>query len=210
MQNLFIGGSSEIAKKIAKKLISVENISRKKSSIYSKNYLVKNYSSKNLQLILKKINKKFDNIVIFNGYFSNSFITNYNEKDFNNSFNINFKIPIAVATLSINKKILNTNGGIFFISSIAAETSQMGNAFYSIAKNSLNFAAEILGKEQKKRGIRINTISLGLIKNKMGKSVLGVKLKNKNSFYLNDNKFTKQIIRIIKNKKINLKKIIIK
>ena len=167
MQNLFIGGSSEIAKKIAKKLISVENISRKKSSIYSKNYLVKNYSSKNLQLILKKINKKFDNIVIFNGYFSNSFITNYNEKDFNNSFNINFKIPIAVATLSINKKILNPNGGIFFISSIAAETSQMGNAFYSIAKNSLNFAAEILGKEQKKRGIRINTISLGLIKNKM-------------------------------------------
>ena len=44
----------------------------------------------------------------------------------------------------------------------------------------------------------------------MGKSVLGVKLKNKNSFYLNDNKFTKQIIKIIKNKKINLKKIIIK
>ena len=134
----------------------------------------------------------------------------WNEKDFNNSFNINFKIPIAVATLSINKKILNPNGGIFFISSIAAETSQMGNAFYSIAKNSLNFAAEILGKEQKKRRIRINTISLGLIKNKMGKSVLGVKLKNKNSFYLNDNKFTKQIIKIIKNKKINLKKIIIK
>ena len=210
MKNLFIGGTSEIAKKIAKKLISVENISRKKSAIYSKNYIVKNYSSKNLQLILKKINKKFDNIVIFNGYFSNSFITNYNEKDFNNSFNINFKIPIAVATLSINKKILNPNGGIFFISSIAAETSQMGNAFYSIAKNSLNFAAEILGKEQKKRRIRINTISLGLIKNKMGKSVLGVKLKNKKSFYLNDNKFTKQIIKIIKNKKINLKKIIIK
>ena len=57
MQNLFIGGSSEIAKKIAKKLISVENISRKKSAIYSKNYIVKNYSSKNLQLILKKLIK---------------------------------------------------------------------------------------------------------------------------------------------------------
>ena len=51
MQNLFVGGSSEIAKKIAKKLISVENISRKKSPIYSKNYIVKNYSSKNLQLM---------------------------------------------------------------------------------------------------------------------------------------------------------------
>ena len=210
MKNLFIGGSSDIAKKIAKKLTSVENISRKKSALYNKNYIIKSYTKKNINKIFKRPNKKFDNIIIFNGYFSNSFISNYNEKDFNLSFNINFKIPITLAVLSINNRILNKNGCIFFISSIAAETNQIGNAFYSISKNCLNFAAKILGNEQKKRGIRINSILLGIVKNKMGRSVLGMKLKSKNSFYLNNDKFINQLIKVIKNKKINLKKIIIK
>jgi len=210
MKNLFIGGSSDIAKKIAKKLTSVENISRKKSALYNKNYIIKSYTKKNINKIFKRPNKKFDNIIVFNGYFSNSFISNYNEKDFNLSFNINFKIPITLAVLSINNRILNKNGCIFFISSIAAETNQIGNAFYSISKNCLNFAAKILGNEQKKRGIRINSILLGIVKNKMGRSVLGMKLKSKNSFYLNNDKFINQLIKVIKNKKINLKKIIIK
>lgn len=210
MKNLFIGGSSDIAKKVAKKLTYVESISRKKSVIYNKNYVVKSYTKKNLHKIFTKFNIKFDNIVIFNGYFSNSFISNYNEKDFNESFNINFKTPITLATLSINSKILNKNSCIFFISSIAAETNQIGNAFYSISKNCLNFAAKILGNEQKKRGIRVNSISLGLVKNKMGKSVLGIKFKKKGSNYLKNDKFVKQLIKIIKNKKFNLKKIIIK
>ena len=210
MKNLFIGGSSDIAKKVAKKLTYVESISRKKSVIYNKNYVVKSYTNKNLNKIFTKFNIKFDNIVIFNGYFSNSFISNYNEKDFNESFNINFKTPITLATLSINSKILNKNSCIFFISSIAAETNQIGNAFYSISKNCLNFAAKILGNEQKKRGIRVNSISLGLVKNKMGKSVLGIKFKKKGSNYLKNDKFVKQLIKIIKNKKFNLKKIIIK
>jgi short-subunit dehydrogenase len=210
MKNLFIGGSSDIAKKVAKKLTYVESISRKKSIIYNKNYVVKSYTNKNLNKIFAKFNIKFDNIVIFNGYFSNSFISNYNEKDFNESFNINFKTPITLATLSINSKILNKNGCIFFISSIAAETNQIGNAFYSISKNCLNFAAKILGNEQKKRGIRVNSISLGIVKNKMGKSVLGIKFKKKGSNYLKNDKFVKKLIKIIKNKKFNLKKIIIK
>ena len=210
MKNLFIGGSSDIAKKVAKKLTYVESISRKKSVIYNKNYVVKSYTNKNLNKIFTKFNIKFDNIVIFNGYFSNSFISNYNEKDFNESFNINFKTPITLATLSINSKILNKNSCIFFISSIAAETNQIGNAFYSISKNCLNFAAKILGNEQKKRGIRVNSISLGLVKNKMGKSVLGIKFKKKGSNYLKNDKFFKKLIKIIKNKKFNLKKIIIK
>ncbi len=209
MENLFIGGSSDVAKKIAKKLKLVESISRKKSLVYNKNYLLKNYSQKQLQLTIKNIKKKFDNVVIFNGSFSNSFITNYNEKDFDNSFKINFKIPITIATMLINKKILNINAGIFFISSIAAEKNQIGNAFYSIAKKSLNFAAELLSKEQKKRGVRINSISLGLVKNKMGKSVLGAKIKKKKISYLNEKNFTNKIIKIIKNKNINQKKIII-
>ena len=210
MKNLFIGGSSDIAKKVAKKLTYVESISRKKSVIYNKNYVVKSYTNKNLNKIFTKFNIKFDNIVIFNGYFSNSFISNYNEKDFNESFNINFKTPITLATLSINSKILNKNSCIFFISSIAAETNQIGNAFYSISKNCLNFAAKILGNEQKKRGIRVNSISLGIVKNKMGKSVLGIKFKKKGSNYLKNDKFVKKLIKIIKNKKFNLKKIIIK
>ena len=55
MKNLFIGGSSDIAKKVAKKLTYVESISRKKSVIYNKNYVVKSYTKKNLHKILFRL-----------------------------------------------------------------------------------------------------------------------------------------------------------
>ena len=91
---------------------------------------------------------------------------------------------------------------------IAAESSKIGNAYYSLSKNCLNLAAKIIGREQKKRGIRVNVISLGLVKNKMGISTLLNKKNSKN--YLNDKKYIKQILSILKDKKLNLKKILIK
>lgn len=75
--NLFFGGSSNIAIELAKKIKNVENISRTKSKIYKKNYLLNSYTQKNIENIIKRINKKFDNIIIFNGNFSSSFLTSY-------------------------------------------------------------------------------------------------------------------------------------
>ena len=210
MKILFFGGSSDVAIKLAKKIKNVESISRSKSKIYKENYLLKNYTQKNIQKVIKKINKKFDNIIIFNGNFSPSFLTNYVEKNFEKIFNQNFKIPLLIAQKSIENKILNKGASIYFISSIAAETAEVGNAYYSIAKNSLNFAANILGNEQKKRDLRINVISLGMVNNEMGKKAINVNLtgiKKKN--YMKES-YLNEIIRALKNKKINLQKIIIK
>ena len=203
-------GSSEIAIKIAKKIKNTNNISRSKSKVYLKNYIIKNYNSDNIQKILKIINNKFDNIVIFNGAFSGSFLTNYEEKEFNRIFTLNFKIPMLIAQLSLKQKIINKNGAIFFISSIAAETDDSGNAYYSIAKNSLNFGAKILGKEQRKRGIRINVISLGTVKNDMGSNALKIIANNKKKIIYKNNKFINKIIKLLKNKNLNRKKIIIR
>tara|TARA_B100000767_G_scaffold236921_1_gene230886 strand:- start:1688 stop:2320 length:633 start_codon:yes stop_codon:yes gene_type:complete len=210
MKILFFGGSSDIAVRLAKKIKNVENISRSKSKIYKENYLLKSYTQKNIRNVIKKINKKYDNILIFNGKFSSSFLTNYIEKDFEKIFSQNFKTPLLIAQQSLENKILNKGASIFFISSIAAETDEPGNAYYSIAKNSLNFAAKILGNEQKKRGLRVNVISLGVVNNQMGKKAINTNLTGvKKNIYKNDS-YLKEIIKIIKNKKINLKKIIIR
>jgi len=210
MKILFFGGSSDIAVRLAKKIKNVENISRSKSKIYKENYLLKSYTQKNIRNVIKKINIKYDNILIFNGKFSSSFLTNYIEKDFEKIFSQNFKTPLLIAQQSLENKILNKGASIFFISSIAAETDEPGNAYYSIAKNSLNFAAKILGNEQKKRGLRVNVISLGVVNNQMGKKAINTNLTGvKKNIYKNDS-YLKEIIKIIKNKKINLKKIIIR
>ena len=210
MKNLFFGGSSDIAIKIAKKIKNTNNISRSKSKVYLKNYIIKDYNSGNIQKVLKIFSDKFDNVVIFNGAFSASFLTNYQEKEFNRIFALNFKIPMLIAQLSLKQKIINKNGAIFFISSTAAESDDPGNAYYSIAKNSLNFGAKILGKEQRKRGIRINVISLGIVKNSMGSDALKIMTNNKKKIIYKNYKFINKIVKLLKNKNLNKKKIIIK
>ena len=85
--------------------------------------------------------------------------------DFEKVLNQNLKIPLLAAHLFLKNKVLSKGASIYFISSIAAETNKTGNAYYSIAKNGLNFAAKILGNEQIKRGVRVNVITLGIVNN---------------------------------------------
>ena len=79
-----------------------------------------------------------------------------------------------------------------------------------MSKNSLNFGAKILGKEQRKRGIRINVISLGTVKNKMGSTALKIIANNRKKIIYKNNKFINKIIKLLKNKNLNRKKIIIR
>lgn len=208
MKNLFFGGSSQIAKSLAKKLNSVENIGRSKCNIYKKNYIVKDYNKRNIDKVLQKVENKYDNILIFNGLFSISFLSSFDEKLFNFVFDKNFKIPMIISSSVIKKRLLNHKGSIILFSSIAANSYDSGNAYYSISKNALNFAGKILSREQKKRGVRINVLSLGIVDNKMGKAAKKIS-KNKIIIYRN-NKYLNKIINILKNKKINGKNIVIK
>jgi short-subunit dehydrogenase len=210
MNNLFFGGTSEIALGIANGLNDCYNISRKKNKIYKKNYIIKNYSEKEL---IKKIDKikniKFDNIVIFNGVFYSSFLSSFKLKEFHKILDINLGIPLQISKLCILKKILNKNGAIYFISSLAGTNADVGNALYAISKNALNFASKILHLEQKKRFVRVNTLLLGIVKNRMGNNLIqSIPLLKKNNIKLIKNNFlNKKILKILRNKKINGKSI---
>ena len=206
MNNLFFGGSSEIALKLANKFKNTDAISTKDiKNSYRKFYKIKDYSSLSLKKLHKKITEKYDNILIFNGSYSVSFLSFFDAKNFFNDFKINFLTPMEISSFIIHNKILNNKGAIYFISSIAANEDLIGNANYSISKNALNFSAKILSNEQSKRNIRVNTISLGLIKNQMG-----IKVKKMTNTY---KKFTsikhviKRIKIILKNNRINKKNI---
>lgn len=170
---LFVGGGSEIALKILNKLRknNIYNLSRKKNKLYKENYIIDNYSKSNLDKKFKIIKQNFDIVFIFNGNFEFSTLSFLNEKKFLNLLNINLLIPIRIVNKLIVNKLLNTNSKVFFLSSKAAEYPEIGNAYYSISKNSLNFAAKILNKENKKRKIKFITISAGVIDSKMGKKV---------------------------------------
>ncbi len=170
---LFVGGGSEIALKILDKLRknNIYNLSRKKNKFYKENYIIDSYSNSNLDKKFKLINQNFDIVFIFNGNFEFSTLSFLNEKKFLSLLNINFLIPIRIVNKLIANKLLNTNSKIFFLSSKAANYPEIGNAYYSISKNSLNFAAKILNKENKKKKIKFITISAGVIESKMGKKV---------------------------------------
>lgn len=172
MNNLFVGGSSSIACDLSKLIPNTYSISRKRKK-YKKNFIVKNYSEKELKKIFKKVSKfKFDNVVIFNGMFEISFLSNFTNNHFNRMINANLKIPLLISRMCISEKIIKKNGSIFFISSLAAQKPEIGNALYAISKNALNFANQIFCLEQKKRNIRFNTISFGLVDNGMGSNLI--------------------------------------
>lgn len=212
MKNLFIGGSSELAILIAKNFSNNYNLSRKKNKFYRKNFILKNYSINELKKTFKKLIKfKFDNILIFNGYFMPSTLTNFNANDFDKVININLKIPLFVSKLCLDNKITKKNAAIYFISSLAAKKAAVGNALYAIAKNSLNFANKILYLEQKKRGVRFNVISFGIIKNKMGEHLINSIpiLKNNSENYSNLSNIKNKIRKILNSRNINGKNIYI-
>ena len=206
MNNLFFGGSSNIALQLAKKFKNTDSVSLKKNNnVYNKVFKIDNYNISSLNKLQKKITQKYDNVVIFNGYFSYSFLSTFNSKNFLKDFKINFLIPMEISSFVIKKKLLKKNGAIYFISSIAGFEDLIGNANYSISKNALSFSAKILSNEQSKRKVRINTISLGLIKNEMGIRVK--KLTNTKKKYNSIKNVIKKIANILNNKKINKKNI---
>lgn len=206
MKNLFIGGASEIALELSKYLKDTDSVTSKTiKNSYRKNFKIKNYNIKNINNLQKKIIEKYDNVVIFNGFYSSSFLSMFQRKNFLKDFEINFLIPIEFSNFVLQRNILKKGGAIYFISSLAASEDLIGNAVYSISKNAINLSAKILSNEQKRRNIRVNVISLGLIKNSMGLKVK--KLTNTDKKYISLNVVAKKIKNILNNKKINKKNI---
>tara|TARA_B110000263_G_C15168340_1_gene445690 strand:+ start:219 stop:863 length:645 start_codon:yes stop_codon:yes gene_type:complete len=175
MNILFIGGSSEIALKISKKIkYNIYSISRKNNiGYYKKNIKIKSYNEKNIDLALKKMkHTKFKSIFFFNGYHKASLLSFFNEDLFNKILETNLKIPIKITSILLTKQCIEKNGSINFVGSIAAKKNEVGNAYYSIAKLALASASKLFMKEQKKRGVRFNTFSIGLVKTRMALNLI--------------------------------------
>ena len=95
MKNLFFGGSSDLAVKLAKKLKNTDGISTKNvTAYYRKFFRVKKYLKSDFKNLSSKIYDKYDNILIFNGFYSSSFLSFFNSQDFLKNLKINLLVPI--------------------------------------------------------------------------------------------------------------------
>ena len=107
MKNLPFGGSSDIALKLAQCIKNTDAVSSKKiNKPYTKIFKIKNYNFVSMGKLEKEITDKYDNILIFNGSYSSSFLSMFNRKNFINDFEINFLIPMEISTFVIQKNIL--------------------------------------------------------------------------------------------------------
>lgn len=209
MNVLFIGSTSFIAsllkKKIKKNIFSISSSKKRSKNTFN----IKSYDERNILKALNYFKKKnifFDSVIHFNGFHKMSLLSFFNEKLFDETLKKNFIIPMKVNSLIIKNHLLKKNCSIVFISSIAAELNEIGNAYYSLAKTLLNKSVNILSNEQKNK-YRFNAVSLGLVKNKLSKELiknLPVNYRNKTNFVKNEI-ITKKIENLLNNKKINNK-----
>jgi len=78
-------------------------------------------------------------------------------------FNINFMSQIALyQQLHLNRRI-KQNASLVFISSISALSAVPATLAYSASKAAINSAVKVLASELSKLGVRVNSISPGLI-----------------------------------------------
>ena len=219
MKNINEIQKSEIASNVSKKLnFNIYGISRKKNSKYKKIYLIKDYNKSKINSLIKKIDVKFDNVFIFNGKYNQSLLKFFDIKEFNSTLNANFFIPIIIINKLISMNKIREKSSINFISSEASSKPDLGNAYYSISKNVVNFSVKILSKEYEKKGIRFNSISLGFVKTKFATNILENYLKKHQSKIMSKHgkKFVSigDIVKIIKkiclNKKFNGRNFVLK
>jgi 3-oxoacyl-[acyl-carrier protein] reductase len=93
-------------------------------------------------------------------------------------FTLNLFSALELSKGISDKRVSHGDGSsIVFISSIAANSGAAGTVNYGATKASLNGAMKSLAKELASEGIRVNSISPGLIKTEMTKDI------NNNSFF---------------------------
>ena len=153
MNLLIIGSSSSIAKMVVNELKRFKNVNivtiGRSNLKKPKHYIVKNYSEKSISKAIKKLKLKriiFDSIVFFNGYHKASTLTFFNTKLFNKILKINIIVPFKILSELIKNGLLKKKSSVLFISSLAAELNEVGNAYYSIAKSILNRSIKVILK----------------------------------------------------------------
>jgi NAD(P)-dependent dehydrogenase (short-subunit alcohol dehydrogenase family) len=88
-------------------------------------------------------------------------------------FETNFFATINLNTLLLQKKKINTEASIVFVSSTAAGiVAEFGNAIYSASKGAISSFAKVLALELSPRKIRVNCVMPGMVRTPLIKNIL--------------------------------------
>lgn len=85
------------------------------------------------------------------------------EADVDSVMTINFKAQVLLQAELLQQKKINKNASIVLITSIAADSSSIGNAIYSASKGALLSYANCLAEELAPKLVRVNCISPAMV-----------------------------------------------
>lgn len=106
---------------------------------------------------------KLDGIVHCAGIGTRVLCKNILDTDIDNVIGVNFKAPVLLQTIILNKKKINKGGSIVFIASMSYDSPSVGNALYAASKGALISYANCLQLELAPRKIRVNCISPAMV-----------------------------------------------
>lgn len=119
-------------------------------------------SHETLMSIVNKL-PKLDGIVYCAGIVQRLLAKQVMESDIDTIMNINFKAPVLLQSLILQKKIINKGASIVFIASLGADSPNIGNGLYSASKGAMISYANCLMSELAPRKIRVNCISPAMV-----------------------------------------------
>lgn len=106
---------------------------------------------------------KLDGIVHCAGIVQRTLAKQVMESDIDTIMNINFKAPVLLQSLVLQKKIINKGASVVFIASLGADSPNIGNGLYSASKGAMISYANCLMSELAPRKIRVNCISPAMV-----------------------------------------------
>lgn len=111
--------------------------------------------------------KKIDGIVFSSGVMSSNFGLFTTDSEFENIMKVNF-INVSKATREFVRYYINKGlSSIVFLSSTSGSNPDGGRLLYGASKAALTQASRVLARELGSKGIRVNSVSPGLIESNM-------------------------------------------
>ena len=83
------------------------------------------------------------------------------------TLNINYEVPVLLMAGILQKKKLNRDASLVFLSSIAGQHPYKGGSIYSGSKAAIESFVKVLGMELSSQGIRANSLSPAMVKTPM-------------------------------------------
>lgn len=134
--------------------------------------LKKNY--KKIKIDLKKINsfnvyklikKKLDVIILFAGMHKHNVLKFFDPKDLDNTLQVNLISPAKILAKLYSSGMINKNANIVILSSLqGSKLNVPGSLAYAVSKGGLNVLTKCLAREMASDGIKVNSVSPGMVK----------------------------------------------